>query len=298
MGLYGKANRTLRKFTADAQKIEQRRRAELEKIDRKMYSSDYIEREEHRINAAAKDRRAQLVNETKTALQADLDEMRQNVRNRLTKAPSVDQVNLLAAIRGLNDLSHDEIVLYADVLKDCPIALRQLKQIGEPLHFMINAPSPADLMSCVDRLESLYASYLRAYTGDASFIASPLVKEMEQYFSFDDSSISSTPFKDTATADRSFWDKNIASPAFRETPDLLDPTDESAAPVVEYYFHSVSDMVNYISEQKAKHPDKDGDKLEAMILADSPDHYGSALRYYRATGEELPLNSTYDTDTE
>lgn len=241
-------------------------------------------------------RRVATVEKFKKELMPLLDGMRAEASARVIKAPTTDMINNLALLNEMEDLTPGTLKLYAESMRNCPLALQKLAQIAKKNDLQMSVPPQDSILNNIDRLEGFLAEYLRYYMGDLTMCPSFATRDMWRYFQpedayvkgvkFDDSLLGRT-FHSTEEVDNLFWTQFVGI----GSPDIVSSTAENA-PVVQYFFSSVealSDFIekscNGLSAEKAK-------EVTESILSDCPEQYGTIYRNYKDTGETLDLNGS------
>ena len=285
MSNYRNLMRRMRKFTADVEKNYKSRDAELAKLA-DFKGSPHYDREVMKVDSKIENERVRLVKEVQKDLTGVIGEMRQNVGNRIIKAPTADMVNSLAILGMLDSVTPTDIKLYAEQMADCPLAMKRLQQIGKAHNIQIMVPDTEAMMRAVDVLEGNVAAYIQGFTGSQN-ITSFTVKQLHDLYFQPEEYYMKTPMKSCANADDTFWQSivGIGSPA------MLDNADEGTSSAdVKYFFATLDGLMEFMGKQTEGLEGKAYTDKINEILADCPGQYGAAYRYFKASGEKVPLN--------
>lgn len=285
MNEFRNAMRRMRKFTDDVEKNFRSRDTEIKKLD-DFKGSCFYDKEVSNIDSKIEESRIKLTEAARKDLIALMGDMRKNVGNRITKAPTADMVNSLTILGMLDKMSPTDIRQYAAQMADCPLAMKRLQQIANTHSIQIMAPDTEAMMRCVDVLEGNFANYLQGYTGNPQSMTTS-VKQLHDLYFQPEEYYMKTPLKSCANADNAFW-QNIIGFA---TPAVLDGTGETAATDVKYFFSSMDGFLEFIDKETEGLEGKAHTDAINSILNDCPGQYGAAYRYYKATGEKVPLNA-------
>lgn len=283
MSNFRNAMRRMRQYTAAVKKNYNSRATELEKLYEYKGSVHY-DREVQKLDERIEQERVRLATGVRNDLMGMVEEMRNNVGNRITKAPSTDMVNTLALLGMLDTVSPTDIKQYAIQMCECPLAMKRLQQIAKNHNMLITAPDTDAMMRAIDVLEGNFAMYIQGYTGnDQSMSAS--VKQLHEYFQPEEAYMN-TPIKSSENVDTVFWQRvvGIGSPAMLES-----ENNTSGSTDVKYFFDTLDGLMAFMDKQTAGLEDKAYTDKINEILADCPGQYGAAYRYYKATGEKKPL---------
>lgn len=283
MSNYRNAMRRMRQYTAAVKKNYNSRETELEKLFEYKGSVHY-DKEIQKVNERIEQERVRLATGAKDDLMAVIKEMRKNVGNRITKAPSTDMVNTLALLGMLDTVSPTDIKQYAIQMSECPLAMKRLQQIAKGHNMQIIAPDTDAMMRAIDVLEGNFAMYIQGYTGDDHSMSAS-VKQLYEFFQPEETYMN-TPVKSSKNVDSIFWQKvvGIGSPSILEN-----ENNTSGSTDVKYFFDTLDGLVAFINKQTVGLEDKAYTDKVNEILADCPGQYGAAYRYYKATGEKVPL---------
>lgn len=277
-----------RRYTVEVERNLRSREAKIKALE-PYKGSTYYDSEVEKINKGIEDCRASLANDFIKDVEINLKNMREAAGRRISKAPTVDQINTLSLLERREKLSISEVQLYAEQLKDCPLALSRLEEIAANSHITMHT-IPADAMlETVDRLEGLLAEYVSKYRGDITVTPSATVQTLYQFFGVDDQSVKLTPFMTLEKLDKHFWDKLVASPLYQEQPELFEDG-ENPTPHAQYFFRDLSALRQYIKDCEESVPENMKDKIADMVLASCPEEYGAKYRNALANKEDLPLN--------
>lgn len=277
--------RRMRKFTADVEKNYKSRDNELEKLA-DFKGSTHYDKEIVKVDSKIENERIRLVKEVQGDLIKIFGEMRQNVGNRIVKSPTADMVNSLAILGMLDAITPTDMKLYAEQMADCPLAMKRLQQIGKAHNIQIVAPDTEAMMRAVDVLEGNAATYIQGFTGNEQ-IMSPTVKQLHDLYFQPEDFYMKTSIKSSANADATFWQTvvGIGSPV------MLDDADGTSSPAdVKYFFATLDGLMEFMDKQTEELEGKAITDKVNEILADCPGQYGAAYRYYKASGEKVPLN--------
>lgn len=163
-------------------------------------------------------------------------------------------------------------------------AMRRLQQIAKSHNMQIVAPDTDAMMRAIDVLEGNFAMYIQGYTGDDHSMSAS-VKQLHEFFQPEEAYIN-TAVKSSKNVDSIFWQKmvGIGSPSMLENENNTHGSTD-----VKYFFDTLDGLVAFIDKQTVGLEDKAYTDKINEILADCPGQYGAAYRYYKATGEKVPL---------
>lgn len=284
MSNYKNAMRRMRKYVVEVKKNHDSRGRELEKLAQ-FKGSPYYEQQAAEVDRKIEAERVRLAESVKKDLTAIVKDMRENVGNRITKAPTPEMSACLSILGQLETLTATEITLYAQQMADCPLAMRKLQEIAAKHDMRITAPDTDTMLRAVDVLEGNLVTFLAGYSGDIEK-APASVRQLFQYFQADDDYMN-TPAKSTNNADAAFW-RDIVQIG---TPAMLDSEAATGDTVkAELFFKDLDGLMAYMGKRTAGLEGKDLEDKQNEILAECPGQYGAAYRYYKARGEKVPLN--------
>lgn len=287
MSNYRNAMRRMRQYTAAVKKNFDTRAAEIEKLS-EYKGSPFYDKEVSKVDQKIEAERVRLA----TAVQKDMidmvDSMRKNVGKRITQAPTTDMVNSLAILGMLDTINPVDMKQYAMQMADCPLAMKRLQQIAKSHNMQITAPDTEAMMRAVDVIEGNFAMYIQGYTGN-DHTMSASVKQLHDLYFQSEESYMHTSIKSCERVDAEFW-KTVVGIG---SPDMLESNDNmSAVTEVNYFFASLDGLLSFMDEQTAGLSEKEcSDKINE-ILSNCPGQYGAAYRYYKASGEKVPLIET------
>ena len=281
MSIYRNAMRRMRQYTAAVDKNYKSRSEELEKLSEYRGSIHY-DREVSKLNERIEKERGILATSIQKDMIAVVEEMRKNVGERITKAPTSDMVNILSILGMLDTVSPTDMKQYSIQMKDCPLAMKRLQQIASKHNMQITTPDTDAMMRAIDVLEGNFATYIQGYHGsDTNMVAS--VKQLHEYFKPEEAYMN-TPAKSSQNVDDQFWTQivGIGSPA------MLDKEGATSTDV-KYFFSTLDGLMEFIEKETVGLEDKALTDKVNEILSDCPGQYGAAYRYYKTTGEKVPL---------
>lgn len=284
MSIYRNAMRRMRQYTVAVDKNYKSRGTEVEKLSDYKGSVHY-EREISKLDDRVEKERVHLMTSVKQDMIVIMKEMRKNVGERITKAPTSDMVNTLSILGMLDTVSPTDMKQYAVQMKDCPLAMKRLNQIASKHNMQISVPDTDAMMRAIDVLEGNFATYIQGYRGgDTNMVAS--VKQLHEYFKPEEAYMN-TSVKSSQNVDAQFWKQivGIGSPA------MLDK-EGAASTDVKYFFSTLDGLMEFIEKETVGLEDKALTDKVNEILSDCPGQYGAAYRYYKTTGKKVPLIET------
>ena len=208
--------------------------------------------------------------------------MRENLNNGITKAPTTDQDNILSVLRTLDTITPRELQLYAAQMSDCPLAMKSLAQYAAKQNIQLVTPDTDALLYAVDAIESHLAALCR-YTGNEDGEQASLRSTL-QYFK-SDGDYQNMSIAGTREIDRKFWTDIVQI----GVPEMLDADGTYTPADFKYYFRDVDDMLMYMDKATEGMSEQEAESRRNEILQNCPGQYGAAYRYYRTTGEKVPL---------
>jgi hypothetical protein len=223
------------------------------------------------------------------ALTPILAQMRIDAGKNIVQTPTADMVNVLTLLRMADRLTPTEVKLYAEQMKNTPLALRMLRQIAAQHSIIVGEPDTEHQFNRINQLEGAAAYYIERYTGfdDPAFL--PTTRSVdralheESYYKQFTGNVTQTAAEDmffvefTGSNDRTGFEPNASV----------------GAPPVKLYFKKLNDLIAYIDTAIKDEPPVTQTILKESILADCPENYGTAYRHYIATGgkgEQIELN--------
>lgn len=275
----------LRRYVSRVEQNKKQATLEIERLDPyrgSVYYSDQAER----IQKESDKKRAAMGESCAQELSSYLKTMRENVKNRVSKAPTAEQVATLNILSKLDNLTIKDVELYADAMKDCPLAMRHLSQIARGKDIGIYLPDPVDLLGAVDALEANLSSFIENYKGDTEQSGTVLERQLIQILSLDDETVKGTRFGSLERADQAAWN-SILLPSGNYDPAAFEG--ETPVPMVKRFYNDLPALIEAIKAEQEGLSPVDATKKENEILSECPENYGAILRNFRATGEVLPL---------
>ena len=247
--------------------------------------SKYYTDECSTLKASGEAQRVNLGEACKKDLSGYLERMRANVKKGITKAPTTDMAAQLQILGQLEGLSIRDVEMYADQMKECPLALRRLQQIAEANHIRLTIPDAASLLDAIDMIEDRLAQFLNAFRGDTKHSPSVIERALYPILKLDDSGVKETPFKTLERADREAFtnvllDKNFDYPLRVFEGDVVTPK-------CKLFFSDLNALRKYIADQTKDLSGVDATAKTDAILKDCPDQYGAAWRYYQGQKDKL-----------
>ena len=218
-------------------------------------------------------------------LNSRIDDARKSVRNRLTKAPSEEQMRLFSAIGQLENLDPRLANLYGSVLCDTQIGCELYAQILAKHRLTHPVPSIEAQLTAPETLGNLLGDYIQFYNGEDS-LNLVRIKELHDRYLQPEDFYSKTDIKSSEKALEFFWNEKIGF----GTPDLLDDEISGNENVqVKYFFTDMDGVIDFVNEKTqglegSEKTDKVNELLEYF-----PDTYAAAYRYYLSTGKKHPL---------
>lgn len=285
-GNFSEAMRRLTRYSKDCDREFADRTAKLKGINPKLKGSQaYVEAQED-IVRNSQGNIVRLREQAKNDLIGIFDRIKTNVANRTTKPPTADQVNQLAILGTLENVSPIEVQEYAARMFDCPLAARRLAEIARKHHIMITQPDPESMHRVIEVLESQVAQYLQSYSPDGAMPFT--IKRMhDQYLRSEGEQNAVGGAGSTEKAYRHFWDTVIG---FGD-PSWLDE-EASRKPTSFFYFRNMDELLDYMHERTEGLGEKEAERVTNEILKACPPQYGAAYRHYQATGEKIELDDS------
>ena len=152
MSNYKNAMRRIRKYVVEVKKNYDSRGRELDKLAQ-FKGSPYYDQQAAEVNRKIEAERIRLAESVKKDLIAIMGDMRKNVSNRITKAPTPEMSACLSILGQLETLTATEAGLYAQQMADCPLAMRRLQEIAGKHDIRIRVPDIDAMLRAVDVLE-------------------------------------------------------------------------------------------------------------------------------------------------
>lgn len=288
MSLYAETMRLGRKTAAKLEKNYTDSVKEINGINPKLKGSPMYDETVEKIKNQHETERQRIATEAKAAFEKQVAQMRDNLNNRITKAPNFQQVATMQMLHMVDNITPRELQLYAAQMADCPLALKAFAQYAAKQNIKITTPDADALLYAVEVIESHLAA-LCSYTGnEADSPAS--VRTTLQYFR-SDGDYQNMSSAGTREIDRKFWEDIVQI----GTPEMLDASGTYIPADPQYYFRDIDEMLQYMDKATEGLSDKAADDKRSEILQNSPGNYGAAYRYYKASGEKLPLHDDNET---
>lgn len=284
MSNYKNAMRRMRKYVSEVKKNHDRRGPELEKLAQ-FKGSPYYDQQAAEVDRKIEAEHVRLVESAKKDLIAIVKDMRENVGNRITKAPTPEMSACLSILGQLETLTATEVTLYAQQMADCPLAMRKLQEIAGKHNMRINTPDTDAMMRAVDVLEGNFVTLLGGYRGDIDK-SSASVHVLFPYFQGDEDYMN-TDAKSTKNADTAFWRDivQIGTPAMLDSEASMRDTVKA-----ELFFKDLDGLLAYIDKRTVGMDERAVEDERDKILDECPDDYGAKYRLYKSTGIKDPLN--------
>ncbi len=277
--------RRMRRYTAAVNKLYNDRASKINKLNNDGYEgSTFYTNEVEKIDQQTEASRINLTTAAKNDMTKIFEEMRKNVGDKITKAPTADIANTLNILGQLENISPIEIKLYAGQMIDCPLAMKRLQEIARRHNIIIHIPDIDEMTRALDVFESNIALFLEGYHGridDASFS----IRQLYQYFQ-DDNTYVNNDGKTTIDANTAFWENIIGI----GDPSMFDNTSSEKAIDIQLFFGDMEAMLSYIRKQTEGLTETEKENKVNDILKSCPDQYGAVYRYYLSEGKMLPLN--------
>ena len=228
-----------------------------------------------------------LKNECQKDLEGTLKEMRQAAGEQITKPPTQEMVSTLQLLGMLDNITPTQFSLYAEQMKDSPLAMQSLQQIAKAHEQRIYVDDPDTKLNALDQLEGYLAYFLTNFNGDTVH-APATVLRMLPYFQPDEQYMESPnrPL-DTDKVNKLFWNEFVrlsSSDAFD------DPDHVNGTPKAMYFFGDVKALSAFIQKMTVGVEGSLVEDITNEILSNCPEQYGAIYRNYKATGEMLDLN--------
>lgn len=281
MSNYKNAMRRMRKYAAEVKKNYDSRGRELDKL-KELKGSPFYDRQEEEINRKIEAERIRLGESVKKDMIAIVEDMRENVSKRITKAPTSEISACLSILGQLESLTPTEVTLYARQMADCPLAMRRLNEIAGKHEIRIRVPDIEEMLRAVEVLEGNFAAFISGYTGDIGK-APASVQRLYQYFQGDEDYLN-TPAKSTDNADTAFW-RDIVQIG---TPAMLDSEAATGETIkAELFFKDLDGLLVYMEKRTEGLEGQEQEEEKNKILSECPTEYGGIYRHYKATGSKL-----------
>lgn len=284
MSNFKKAMRRMRQYTTAVKKNYESREKELSKIE-ELKGCDLYRKKTAEIDKTIEQKRVELAASVRGDMQVIVNDMRNNINDRIAKAPTTDMVNNLALLEKFDTLTPGRIRIYAGQMAACPLALDMLQQIAAKHDIHIQVPNVEEMARAVDVFEWNLAAYIDGYRGSEENLTFT-VKNLNQYFQ-DDDLYAGTVNGGTDEVDSKFWNEIVGI----GNPEMFDTDGSNKDVKVQLYFATVGNLNSYIKKQTEGmefHGTQYEEKVKE-ILADCPDTYGAAYRAYLATHEDFRL---------
>lgn len=223
------------------------------------------------------------------ALTPILAQMRIDAGKNIVQTPTADMVNVLSLLRMAEKLTPTEVRLYAETMKNTPLALRMLRQIAAQHSIIVGEPDMEVQLNRIDQLEGAAAHYIERYKGFDDPVSLPTTRRIDgalheqAYYKQFAGKVTQTVAEDmflvdfTGSNDRTGFEANASV----------------GTPPVKLNFKTLDDLIAYIDTAIKDEPPVTRTVLTESILADCPDNYGAAYRHYKATGgkgNQIELN--------
>ena len=249
--------------------------------------SEYYTEQVNKIKGESEKQVKSLFENTKRDLSGYLSTMRENAKKHITKPPTQEQVATLDLLSKLDGLTIEDIALYAPIMAETPLALRRLQQIAQTAHLQVICPDPPNLLHAIDIVESNLANFLGSYRNDTEHSWSGIEKQLMTVLHLDEYSAKEV-CGSLEAADRAAWD-SVLLPGIHYDPEVFDG--KMPAPQVKLFFGDLAGLREYIRVETEGLSPLAATEKKNEILANCPDSYGTALRYFEGSGEVLDINN-------
>jgi hypothetical protein len=125
--------------------------------------STYYTQETEKAEKALKESLTQARIKARDALLPVLTQMRIDAGKNLVQQPTTEMVNALSLLNMTDKLSTLEVDLYAEMMKDCPLALRNLRTIAAKHNIIMGEPNLEIPFNRINKLEGHAAYYLEQF---------------------------------------------------------------------------------------------------------------------------------------
>lgn len=271
-------------FTRDVDRLNTDRKRKIDRVPDiyiESVKADYVKKINDQFEMDLQRKREIATNE----LNSYRDDARKNVRTRVTKAPTEEQMRLFSALGQLENLDPRLANLYTPILCDTQIGCELYSQILAKHGMSIPVPSIECQLNAPELMSDIIGSYIQTYNGEDNF-GSVMAKEMHDHYFQPEDFFSKTDVKSSEEALRHFWNNKIGF----GTPALLDDENPNSGNLpVKYFFTNLDGMIDFINEKtKGLEGPEKTDKVNEL-LEYCPDTYAAEYRYYLATGKKPPL---------
>ena len=218
-------------------------------------------------------------------LESYAKDVRKNVKDRLTKAPTDEQMRLFSAIGQLENFDHRLASLFTPVLCDTQIGCELYSQILAKHQMNIPVPSIEAQLNAPEVVIHNIAAYIQNYTGEDS-LNYVMIKELHDLYFQPEDFYSKTDIKSSEKALQHFWDNKVGI----GTPALLDdenPDTKNIQP--KYFFTDMDGVIDFINEKTKGMEGREKEDMVTELMEHFPDTYAAQYRYYLSTGKKQPL---------
>ncbi len=211
------------------------------------------------------------------------NKMRLSLKKNLVEAPTPEMAATLGLLKLADKLDIREVVSFAESFKDCPLALKILKQIALPFSIVIQEPNFDIMHERVDRLEGGAYHFIGNFTDPAE--NSFFNMTYSRYFMSEEDNKS---YGISTEQSEAHWLHRIVGTTGREFYEDNTPT---PTPKVEYSFKSLDELLDYTAKATAGMDERDKELIKEEIFSNTPESQTAKYRNYLATGEKLPFEN-------
>jgi hypothetical protein len=209
-------------------------------------------------------------------------EMRVAAKKNLIQAPTAEMSATLGLLKLTDNLTRREILSYAESFKDCPLALKILKDIGLKFNILIQEPNFDIVYKRIDNLEGGAYNFINNFVNPAD----------NSFFNM----TYSRYFGDTADYKNSDWTVEQSEKVWlNEMTGSIDAEcfEENAptpTPEVTYKFKDIDELVDYMKQSLTGLDNRATEITKNEILDNLPGTQATKYRNFLATGEKLSFD--------
>lgn len=243
-------------------------------------------------NADYSAKKKELVLQAKKNVSEQIKTMRENRNNHISQSPTNEDVATLQCLNMLERVSPDEFMLYVKPMANRPLSMRVASQIAEKNNISLYIPTIEESDRALDVLEYNANRFIDIYDGEDSIQTNPVLINIEGYFRPEDGYLDYTDVKSSKKSDQIFWNEviQVSSPETFEA-----DGDMSNSISAKFHFQDIDHMLDYMNKLTEGMTDDVKEDTVNAILAQCPDSYGIAYRYYKGRGKKMPLKDDGET---